>query len=65
MAPLWLPPHISHVETGIDSNLSDHFGRSIVGSFSVITTFLTISVVGGPQFLTFIIFIGSLYWNGE
>jgi hypothetical protein len=35
------------------------------GAFSVTATFLTISVVGGPQFLLFIIFIGSLYWNGE
>ncbi|KAN0125580.1 multidrug resistance-associated ABC transporter [Russula decolorans] len=48
---------------GIDSSLSDNFGRSTVGAFSVTTTFLTISVVGGPQFLLFIIFIGSLYWN--
>jgi ABC-type multidrug transport system fused ATPase/permease subunit len=29
------------------------------------TTFLTISIVGGPQFLLFIIIIGLLYWNGE
>jgi len=65
IAPRWHPAHISHVGAGIDSSLSDNFGRSIVGAFSVITTFLTISVVGGPQFLLFIIFIGSLYWNGE
>ncbi|KAI9510285.1 ATP-binding cassette transporter [Russula earlei] len=52
-------------EVGIDSNLSDNFGRTIVGALSVITTFLSISVVGGPQFLLFIVIIGSLYWNGE
>jgi hypothetical protein len=29
------------------------------------TTFLTISIVGGPQFLLFIVITGLLYWNGE
>ena len=57
--------HISYVEPGIDSSLSDNFGRSTVGALSVTTTFVTISIVGGPQFLLFIIIIGSLYWNGE
>jgi hypothetical protein len=56
--------HISY-ELGVDSSLSDNFGRSVVGGLSVITTFLTISVVGGPQFFLFIALIGSLYWNSE
>jgi hypothetical protein len=58
-------PQISHVGLGIDSSLSDNFGRTAVGALSVITTFLTISIVGGPQFVLFIVIIGSLYWNGE
>ncbi|KAI0251186.1 multidrug resistance-associated ABC transporter [Lactifluus subvellereus] len=48
---------------GIDSSLSDNFGRTIVGSLSVITTAITISIVGGPQFFLFFFLIGSLYWN--
>jgi hypothetical protein len=56
---------MSHIPLGIDSSLSDSFGRTVVGGFSVITTFLAISIVGGPQFLLFIFIIGSLYWNGE
>jgi hypothetical protein len=56
---------MSHFELGIDSSLSDNFGRTIVGAFSVMTTFLTISIVGGPQFLFFIVITGLLYWNGE
>jgi hypothetical protein len=56
---------MSHIEPGIDSSLSDNFGRTMVGSFSVATTFITISVVGGPQFLLFVVIIGSLYWNSE
>jgi hypothetical protein len=58
---------VSHIsfESGIDSSLSDNFGRTIVGGLSVITTSITISVVGGPQFFLFFLLIGSLYWNGE
>lgn len=58
---------VSHIsfESGIDSGLSDNFGRTIVGGLSVITTSITISIVGGPQFFLFFLLIGSLYWNGE
>ncbi|KAH8996013.1 ATP-binding cassette transporter [Lactarius akahatsu] len=35
---------------GIDSSLSDNFGRSTVNGLSVTTTFTTLSIVGGPQF---------------
>ncbi|KAI0302402.1 hypothetical protein B0F90DRAFT_1714514 [Multifurca ochricompacta] len=50
---------------GIDSSLSDNFGRSTVNGLSVFTTFLAISIVGGPRFFLFILVIGSLYWNGK
>ncbi|KZP24934.1 hypothetical protein FIBSPDRAFT_888399 [Athelia psychrophila] len=33
---------------GIDSNMSDNFGRSIMYGLSAVTTFITISVIGGP-----------------
>jgi len=65
ISPLSSTPQISHVGLGIDSSLSDNFGRTAVGALSVITTFLTIGIVGGPRFVLFIIIIGSLYWNGE
>ena len=55
----------SYLETGIDSNLSDNFGRSAVNGLSVLTTFFTLSIVGGPQFFLVILVIGALYWNGE
>ncbi|KAH9067580.1 ATP-binding cassette transporter [Lactarius vividus] len=48
---------------GIDSSLSDNFGRSAVNGLSVMTTFITLSIVGGPRFFLVILVIGSLYWN--
>ena len=50
---------------GIDSNLSDNFGRTTVNGISVITTFITLSIVGGPQFFLVILVIGLLYWNSK
>ncbi|KAH9174901.1 ATP-binding cassette transporter [Lactarius sanguifluus] len=48
---------------GIDSSLSDNFGRSTVNGLSVMTTFIALSIVGGPRFFLVILVIGSLYWN--
>ncbi|KAH9036170.1 ATP-binding cassette transporter [Lactarius pseudohatsudake] len=48
---------------GIDSSLSDNFGRSTVNGLSVMTTFITLSIVGGLRFFLVILVIGSLYWN--
>ncbi|KAJ6579193.1 multidrug resistance-associated ABC transporter, partial [Mycena vulgaris] len=44
---------------GVDSNLSDNFGRSTIHIVSTITTVLTLSVVGGPPFVfaAFLIFL--------
>jgi hypothetical protein len=58
---------VSHISlnSGVDSSLSDNFGRTIVGGLSVITTFLSIGIAGGPRFFLFIILIASPYWNSE
>ena len=51
--------------TGIDSRLSDAFGRTLIGALSVITTIATVSVVGGPIFVFGVLLLGSIYWNGR
>ncbi|KZV66005.1 ATP-binding cassette transporter [Peniophora sp. CONT] len=48
---------------GIDSSLADNFGRSVIYCLSVITTLVTISVVGGLPFLLTAMLIGMLYYN--
>ena len=53
------------MHTGIDSSLSDNFGRSVFYFTSVCTTFVTITVVGGPTFLLAALVIGVLYYNGR
>ncbi|KAH9050918.1 ATP-binding cassette transporter [Lactarius deliciosus] len=44
---------------GIDSSLSDNFGRSTVNGLSVMTTFITLSIVGGPRFFLVILIYGQ------
>ncbi|KAI0040180.1 ATP-binding cassette transporter [Auriscalpium vulgare] len=45
---------------GIDSNLSDNFGRSIFNGMSVLTTLITITAVGGwPFFIAILIVYGQ------
>ncbi|KZP24950.1 multidrug resistance-associated ABC transporter [Athelia psychrophila] len=48
---------------GIDSNMSDNFGRSIMYGLSAVTTFITISVIGGPGFVLCALVLGSVYYN--
>lgn len=48
---------------GIDSSLADNFGRSIIYCLSVITTLVTISIVGGVPFLLTALLVGALYYN--
>ncbi|KAI0355834.1 multidrug resistance-associated ABC transporter [Trametes cingulata] len=48
---------------GIDSSLPDNFGRSVFYAVSVLTTFITISVVGGPPFIVAAIIFGLLYYS--
>lgn len=50
---------------GIDSNMSDNFGRSVIYGLSAFTTLLTISIVGGLPFLIGAVALGSVYYNGE
>ncbi|KAF8627345.1 hypothetical protein AX15_004416 [Amanita polypyramis BW_CC] len=48
---------------GIDSTLSDNFGRSIMYFLSAMTTVVTVSVIGGPLFILAAIILGFLYYN--
>ncbi|KAJ7126325.1 P-loop containing nucleoside triphosphate hydrolase protein [Mycena epipterygia] len=49
---------------GIDSGLTNNFGRSTVYFISSITTILTISFVGGVPFIIVSFIIGIFYYNG-
>jgi hypothetical protein len=49
---------------GIDSSLSDNFGRSIIFSMSAFSTFITLSIVGGLPFVMAAAVIGMLYFQG-
>jgi ABC-type multidrug transport system fused ATPase/permease subunit len=49
---------------GIDSSLSDNFGRSIIYALSVLTTLITVSFVGGLPFIFAIGVLGIVYYNG-
>ncbi|KAL5499202.1 hypothetical protein ACEPAH_1720 [Sanghuangporus vaninii] len=48
---------------GIDSSLSDNFGRSVFYFMSALTTFVTITIVGGPVFFVAALILGVLYYN--
>ncbi|KAF8583290.1 P-loop containing nucleoside triphosphate hydrolase protein [Ramaria rubella] len=48
---------------GIDSSLSDNFGRSVINGLSVCTTIVAVSLVGGIPFLIAIIILGYVYYN--
>ena len=48
---------------GIDSNLSDNFGRSAMYGLSALTTLATITFVGGAPFLAATLVLGVLYFN--
>ncbi|OJT05133.1 ABC transporter ATP-binding protein/permease VMR1, partial [Trametes pubescens] len=48
---------------GIDSSLPDNFGRSVFYAVSVLTTFVTVSVVGGPLFILAAVIFAFLYYN--
>lgn len=49
---------------GIDSSLSDNFGRSVIYGLSAATTVVTVSIVGGPPFVAATLVLGVLYYNG-
>ncbi|EDR07940.1 multidrug resistance-associated ABC transporter [Laccaria bicolor S238N-H82] len=48
---------------GIDSNLSDNFGRTGMYGLSAITTLITVSVVGGLPFVAATLCFGLLYYS--
>ncbi|KAJ4488652.1 multidrug resistance-associated ABC transporter [Lentinula lateritia] len=48
---------------GIDSSLSDNFGRSIQYALSAVATLISVSVVGGPPFVFAALILGVVYWN--
>ena len=50
---------------GIDSSLSDNFGRSLMYALSALTTLVTVSVIGGPLFILALALLGVVYYNGE
>ena len=50
---------------GIDSTLSDNFGRSLMYALSALTTLVTVSVVGGPLFIFALSLLGMVYYNGK
>lgn len=50
---------------GIDSRLSDNFGRTIMYGLSVLTTLVMLSVVGGLPFILALSVLGVLYYNGK
>ncbi|KAG8904640.1 hypothetical protein FRB99_001405, partial [Tulasnella sp. 403] len=47
----------------IDSNLADNFVRTIKYGLSAITTFITITYVGGWRFLLVAVFLGAMYFE--
>lgn len=53
------------VSLGIDSSLPDNFGRSVFYAASVLTTFVTVSVVGGPLFILAAVIFAFLYYSSE
>ncbi|KAL0069231.1 hypothetical protein AAF712_003594 [Marasmius tenuissimus] len=48
---------------GIDSSLSDNFGRTVMYGLSSITTLITVATVGGLPFIAAAALIGLVYYN--
>ncbi|KAJ8520309.1 hypothetical protein ONZ45_g2846 [Pleurotus djamor] len=48
---------------GIDSSLSDNFGRSIINGLSVSITVVSVSIVGGWPFVIAVVIFGYTYYN--
>lgn len=49
---------------GIDSSLSDNFGRSLFYAVSAGTTIVSVSYVGGVPFIISALILGYCYWRG-
>ena len=50
---------------GIDSSLSNDFGRSVMYGLAGITTISIVSFVGGLPFIFASFVLGIVYWNGK
>ena len=50
---------------GIDSSLPDNFGRSAMYGLSVLTTFITVSAVGGPTFFLAGLVFGYVFYSSK
>ncbi|KAG7095389.1 hypothetical protein E1B28_006144 [Marasmius oreades] len=48
---------------GIDSSLSDNFGRTVTYGLSSVTTLVTVAIVGGFPFVIAAAVLGLLYYN--
>ncbi|KZO97554.1 multidrug resistance-associated ABC transporter [Calocera viscosa TUFC12733] len=48
---------------GLDSSLADNFGRTLFYALNVVTTFVTVSYIGGPGFMVAACFLGFLYYQ--
>lgn len=57
--------YLIRLSPGIDSSMSDNFGRSIVYGLAALTIIITISVVGGPPFVIAALVLSFLYYNGK
>lgn len=53
------------VIAGVDSNLPDNFGRSVMYGLSAGTTYITITFVGGLPFLLIAVILVTLYYSGK
>lgn len=55
----------NHLCVGIDSNLPDNFGRSVIFGLSALTSIITVSTVGGAPFILAAVLLGTVYYNGK
>jgi len=55
---------MNHNNTGIDSRLSDHFGRSIMFALTFVVTVVSVTLAGGLPFLVAIVCLGFMYYDG-
>ena len=49
---------------GIDCNLPDNFGRSVLFGLSALTSAITVSAVGSPHFILDAVMLGTMQYNG-
>ncbi|KAG8959224.1 hypothetical protein FRC03_008275 [Tulasnella sp. 419] len=48
---------------GLDSSLATNMGRTLIGSLTVATTFITVAVIGGPWFILAALFIAMFFYR--